>query len=92
MNKTHFIKSGNISRVLRLLSGNPDGGLQDNSLQGLKIKDPEASLKYYGLKLRAPVNEVHDIIFNKIKEECIQKVAVRITGPIGPSKFGADDW
>ena len=42
--------------------------------------------------LRAPVNEVHDIIFNKIKEECIQKVAVRITGPTGPSKFGADDW
>ena len=92
---SHFIKTGNINRALRLLSENPDCGvldLTDDALEGLKLKHPTASPKFDNLLLNGPVKIVHEIVFDDINEELIQKAAIRTKGAAGPSKFDADDW
>ena len=88
----YFTKSGNINTVLRLLSENPDSSvLSYNALQKIKLKDSEASLNYNVLMLSAPLNEAHDIIFDDINEELIQKAAIRIRGTEDPLEIDADD-
>ena len=91
----HFIKTGNINRVLRLLFENPDNGVLnpiDEVKQQLNIKHPQASPKFDTLLLHSPVNEIHEMVFNEITEDLIQKTALRIKGAAGPSEFDADDW
>ena len=41
--------------------------------------------------LSAPLNEAHDIIFDDINEELIQKAAIRIRGAEDPLEIDADD-
>ena len=41
--------------------------------------------------LSAPLNEAHDIIFDDINEELIQKAAIGIRGAEDPSEIDADD-
>ena len=68
-----------ISKTFALLFENQDSGvldLSDDVLQELKLKYLEASPTYDDLLLRGPVNEVHDIIFDDINEELIEKVAI----------------
>ena len=92
---SHFIKTGNINRALRLLSENLDCGvldLTDDVLEGLKLKHPTASPKFDNLLLNGPVKNVLEIVFDDINEELIQKATIRTKGAAGSSKFDADDW
>ena len=38
------------------------------------------------------MNETHEIVFNEITEDLIQKINMRTKRAAGPSKFDADDW
>ena len=92
---THFIKTGNINRTPRLLYENSDNGvlnLTDEAKQQLNIKHPEASPKFYTILLQDPMNETHEIVFNEITEDLIQKINIRTKRAARPSKFDADDW
>ena len=97
MSKTfaYFIKTSNINRALKLLSENTDSGvlsITDKFKQQLNIKHPEASPKFNTLLLHGPINEIHEIVFDEISEDLIQKTGIRTKGAAGSSKFDTDDW
>ena len=91
----YFIKTSNINRALKLLSENTDSGvlsITDKFKQQLNIKHPEVSPKFDTLLLHGPINEIHEIVFDEISEDLIQKTGIRTKGAAGSSKFDTDDW
>ena len=91
----HFIKTGNINKVLKLLSENTDSGdlnITDKVKQQLNIKHPEAGPEFDTLLLHDPINEIHEIVFDEIRKDLIQKIVIRTKGAAGSSKLDGDNW
>ena len=78
-----------------VLSENSENGvlnLTNEVKQQLNIKHPESRPKFDPLLLHGPINEIHEVVFDKITNDLIQKTAIRTKGVTGPSEFNADDW
>lgn len=92
-NFARFIKTGNINRALRLLSGNPDNGvldLTDEVRRQLQVKHLEIFSKFDTLLLNGQVNGIHKIKLDDRSWEPVEKASIRIKWAAGPLK--PDDW
>lgn len=85
---------GNVNGALRLLTSDQCNGilpLNDDTMEELHLKHPEASPIHADLLLEGPKVNVNDVIYEGIDDTCILKACVRTKGAAGVSGWDADE-
>ena len=81
---------GKVNAALKLLSNESSTGLvpiNDQIINTLQEKHPQAQPKFDDLLLEGPVIDVHPLTFHVIDAELIQKMAAKTKGSSGPSQL-----
>ena len=87
--------SGKVNAAIRLLDKTQPSALlemNEDTLNDLKEKHPDAKLPDQSVMIEAEAPFVDPIIFNNIDESTISKAALRTKGAAGPSGLDADGW
>ena len=86
---------GKVNSALRLLSDEQCNGilpLDDNTMNELNLKHPDASPLNEDLLLEGPCQYINPVIFESIDECAILKAALKTKGASGKSGWDADEW
>ena len=84
-----------VNAALKLLTDNMTGGilaLNDEALDMLRQKHPEARNRQEDITLQGPMKSINPILFVEIDDEMIIKAAKNTKGGSGPSGMDADGW
>ena len=89
------MQRGNVNKAIKVITNNMAGGvlpLNDETLNLLVQKHPEASKMSDGTLLHGPIKPTNPIIYEEIDENMILKAAKITEGGSGPSGMDADGW
>ena len=89
------MQKGNINGAIKILTNNMENGIlpiNDNTLQLLRQKHPEAKDPPENVLLTDDEKFVHPIKFEMIDEEMVRRAASRTKGGAGPSGLDANGW
>ena len=89
------MQKGNVNGAIKLLTNNMQNGilpLNDDTLNLLKQKHPQASEAAEDVLLPDEPEVIHAIKFENIDAETVRKAATRTRGGSGPSGMDADGW
>ena len=93
--KINYMKKGNISAAVKLLTNNMQDGilpLNNKTLNKLKEKHPKSKNANNDVLLTGIPQDFHPIMFGSNDEEMIRKAAIKTKGGSGPSAMDADGW
>jgi hypothetical protein len=91
----NLMEKGNVNGALKLLTNNMANGilpLNDETLNLLHLKHPDAKEAMPDVLIQGPTLRVHPVLFDEIDEDLVKKAALRTKGGSGPSGLDADGW
>ena len=98
-NKAHIfaklVMEGQINSALRYLSEDNSGGvlpLRNDVVRQLREKHPDAQRAKLGSLLFGPVEDIPDLVYQKINGELVREAALRTKGSVGPSGVDANGF
>ena len=89
------MQKGNINGAIKILTNNMQNGilpLNEQTLQLLKQKHPEATTATEEILLPDEPEIMHPIKYDKIDAELIRKAAIKTKCGAGPSGIDGDGW
>ena len=92
---SNLMRKGDVNGAIKLLSSNMQNGilpLNEETLQMIKLKHPEAKEVSDDVILNGPLQQIYAIAYENIDETLVLKAATATKGGSGPSGLDAEGW